>query len=100
MPRTQRFWTQNPDLLLAQYSNHPIMTFPSVWLLMLQITVWEQCCFRLLMDWNTRSATSAASSGQLNSTTPQPRIRSLADGLWNWTLPPDLLSRPSTTIYS
>src|SRR6218665_3550076 len=55
------------------YSNHTIMTSHSVWLLILQITVWEQYCFRSLMDRNTRFATSAASSGHLNSTTPQLR---------------------------
>src|SRR6218665_917657 len=58
------------------------MTSLSAWQLMLQITVWEQYCFRSLMDWNIRSATSVASSGQLNSTTPQSRKKR-----WLWWLP-------------
>src|SRR6218665_3282096 len=70
--------------LKSRLASRPILKpphyyIPSVWLLILQITVSEQYCFRLLMDWNIRSATSVASSGQLNSTMPRSRRKR-----WLW----------------
>src|SRR6218665_4082970 len=52
-----------------------------------QITVREQYGFRLCLVWNARTATSTEGSAQLDSTTPQPGIRCLADGFWNYDSP-------------
>ena len=86
----------------SRYASRPIRKPPKYDIVLcvaveVQITVREQCCFRFLMDWNIRSASSTEGSVQLISTTPPPGIRSLSDGLWNWNLLPDLLSRPSMT---